>query len=132
MVLFNVEVRWTAVLVLLPIVGLLALGTIAGVFLVPIGMLYQDVQQALTMCTSALMFFTPVLYPAPSGGMLGKIFGYNPISPFLIICREMIFTGRLTEIREALIVFALSLLLILVVWVLYRLAMPILIERMEA
>jgi lipopolysaccharide transport system permease protein len=132
MVLFNVQVRWTVVLFFFPVVGLLALGTVAGVFLVPIGMLYQDVQQALTICTSALMFFTPVLYPAPPDGMLGKIFLYNPISPFLIVCREMIFTGELTKTYEALVVLAVSMVFILVVWMLYRLAMPILIERMEA
>jgi lipopolysaccharide transport system permease protein len=132
MALFKVQLRWTVVLFFLPVVGLLALGTVVGVFLVPIGMLYQDVQQALTICTSALMFFTPVLYPTPSGGMLGKIFGYNPISPFLIVCREMLFSGELTKLYEALVVLAVIMVLILVVWILYRLAMPILIERMEA
>ena len=132
MVLFNVQVRCTAILFFLPVIGLLALGTVAGVFLVPIGILYQDVQQALTICTSALMFFTPVLYPAPPGGVLGKIFDYNPISPFLVVSREMLFSGELPHIYKSLGVLAVSIVSILVVWILYRLAMPILIERMEA
>jgi lipopolysaccharide transport system permease protein len=78
------------------------------------------------------MFFTPVLYPAPPGGVLGKIFDYNPISPFLVVSREMLFSGELTHIYKALGVLAVSIVFILFVWILYRLAMPILIERMEA
>lgn len=132
MVLFSVQVEWTAILLFLPIIGLLAMGTVIGIFLVPVGMLYQDIQQALTICISALMFFTPVLYPAPSSGALAKVIECNPISPFLIVCREMIFGGQLSRIYEAILVLMVTVVFVLGVWVLYRLAMPVLVERMEA
>jgi len=132
MVAFNIQVGWTVILLFLPIIGLLVVGTVIGMFLVPVGVLYQDIQQALTYLTSALMFFTPVLYPAPSEGVLGKIIGYNPIAPFVIISREILFSLQLTQLRGTLVVIAVSMVLILVVWILYRLAMPVLIERMEA
>jgi lipopolysaccharide transport system permease protein len=130
--LFHIQVQWTLAFMLLPITGLLAIGTLFGVLLVPLGMLYQDIQQGLTVCTSALMFFTPVLYPAPSGGILGRIIEYNPISPFLVLCREILFWGRMDSVYLALVVFAATAMLVFAGWILYRLAMPILIERMEA
>jgi ABC-type polysaccharide/polyol phosphate export permease len=57
---------------------------------------------------------------------------YNPIAPFFEVSREMLFSGRLVSIYEALGIFGVSLILIVVAWTLYKLAMPILIERMEA
>ena len=132
LILFQVNVKWTSVFLLLPMTGLLTLGTLGGVLLVPVGMLYRDIEQGLTICTSALMFFTPVLYPAPSGGLLGKIMEYNPVAPFMLVGREMLFGGRLNTVQPAVVVFTLTITLVLVGWVLYRVAMPILIERMEA
>ena len=132
LILFQVNVKWTSMFLPLPMMGLLALGTLVGVLLVPVGMLYRDIEQGLTICTSALMFFTPVLYPAPSMGILGKIMGYNPVAPFMLIGREMLFGGRLDSFHPAVVVFTLTITFILVGWVLYRVAMPILIERMEA
>jgi len=112
--------------------GLVAVGTLAGILLVPVGVLYQDVRHALTICISALIFFTPVLYPPPQGGMLGKIMEYNPIAPFFTLCREMLFSGRLGSIYQVLAEFAVTLVLVLIGWVLYRVSLPILVERMEA
>ena len=132
LIIFQVNVNWNSMFLLLPIVGLLVLGTLGGVLLVPVGMLYRDIEQGLTICTSALMFFTPVLYPAPSGGILGKIMGYNPVTPFMLVSREMLFGGRLDALYPAAIVLTLAITLVLFAWILYRLAMPILIERMEA
>jgi len=132
MALFNVQLRWTVLLLVLPVIGLLALGTVLGILLVPLGILYQDVQQILTIFTSALMFFTPVLYPTPSSGLLGKIVQYNPIVPLLTASREMILSGELLGVCAASGVLAVTLVLILGAWILYRIAMPILIERMEA
>jgi lipopolysaccharide transport system permease protein len=132
LVIFQVNVKWTSLFLLLPMMGLLALGTLGGVLLVPVGMLYRDIEQGLTICTAALMFFTPVLYPAPSGGILGKIMEYNPVASFMLVTREMLFGGRLDTFYPAAIVFTLTMTFVLLGWMLYRLAMPILIERMEA
>jgi lipopolysaccharide transport system permease protein len=132
LVLFGTQVKWTLWLLLFPVMGLLTIGTLAGVFLVPIGMLYQDIQQGLTICTSALIFFTPVLYPVPSGGMLEKIIEYNPIAPLLMLCREMLFLGQLDSMHKTATIFAATLMLVFVGWIVYRIALPNLIERMEA
>ena len=132
LILFQVNIKWTSMFLLLPMMGLLVLGTLGGIVLVPVGMLYRDIEQGMTICTSALMFFTPVLYPAPSGGILGKAMGYNPVAPFMLVGREMLFGGRLDTLYPAVVVFILTISLVLVGWILYRLAMPILIERMEA
>lgn len=132
LIFFDVQLRWTIIMLFVPVIGLVIAGTVVGVFLVPIGMLYQDIQQLLTICTSALIFFTPVLYPIPVGGALGKIIAYNPISPFIILCREMFYSADLTSIYGSLAVLTGSIVLLFFVWILYRLAMPVLIERMEA
>lgn len=132
LVLFQAQLKWTVLFLPLPVMGLLTIGTVVGIFIVPMGMLYQDIQQALTICTSSLMFFTPVLYPGRANGIVGNIIKYNPITPFFTVCREMLFFGQLDSIFGALIIFGVALILILVGWTLYKLAMPILIERMES
>lgn len=132
LIVLQAAVKWTAVFLLLPIVGLLGIGILLGLFLVPIGMLYQDIQQGLVICTACLMFFTPVLFSPPKAGFLGGIVAINPLSPFLIVCREMLFSGDLTHLNATAAILGVTLVLMLVAWILYRITLPILIERMEA
>ena len=61
-------VKWTAPLAVFPAVALLAFGTVVGILLLPLGMLYQDIQQGITVVVAPLMFLTRVLYPASQAG----------------------------------------------------------------
>jgi lipopolysaccharide transport system permease protein len=56
----------------------------------------------------------------------------NPISPFIIITRDLLFNETITDLRKSIIVFTVSLVIFFIGWVFYRLSFPFLIERMDA
>jgi lipopolysaccharide transport system permease protein len=75
------------------------------------------------------MFATPVLYPAPDAYPASLTMRYNPVSPVLDTARAWLLTGEPTHLSGAGAVTAVTLLVLLGSWVLYRLTLPILIER---
>jgi len=130
--IFGVPLKWTALLVPLPLLGLLLMGTMLGILLMPIGLLFKDIQSALLIATSGLVFITPVGYSGPVQGILGKLVAYNPVTPALTAARDMLFTGYPAQIPTLVLIFGITLLLLFVGWVIYRLAIPIIIERIGA
>lgn len=125
-------VKWTAPAVLLPAFSLLLAGTCLGLLLAPAGMLYQDIQQGLNVVVGPMLFLTPVLYSMATAGVLAKYVRYNPLTPMFEVMREFLFGGVGPYLVEFAIVSALSLLLVFVGWFVYRLSLPMLIERIEA
>ena len=131
-VFYKVQVHWTIALLPIPLCGLLFLGTMLGVLLIPVGLLYKDIQSALLVATSGLVFLTPVAYPPSAGGMLGKIMSINPITPLLMAAKDLVTRGIPANLTPFLIVMAFTFLFLLVGWVVYRLSLPIIIERIGA
>lgn len=132
LLIFQVSINWTLTVLFVPIFGLLCFGILCGILITPLGMLYHDVQRGLLFVTSILMFFTPVLYPPPASGILGKIVQFNPLSPLLHSCRNLIFQGSFEYLGTVLIEMVFTLVFLLLGWIAYRVSLPILIERMEA
>ena len=124
-------VKSTASGLLFPAFGLLAVGTVAGM-LAPIGLLYKDIEQVLTVIVMPLMFLTPVVYPAPPAGVVGTITRLNPLTPMFRCLREFLFGGVGPYVAELGVVCAVTLVLASGGWLVYRLSLPILIERLEA
>ena len=127
---FRVNLPSTAWLAPLGIFSLLALGLMIGLLLAPIGLLYQDVQRSITIIVSMWLLLTPVVYPPPTQWPASMLVTFNPVSPLLVTTREMLTTGTLTQLNGFLIISGITFLLIVFGWLLYRLAMPRLIERM--
>jgi homopolymeric O-antigen transport system permease protein len=125
-------VKATAPLIVLPALGLLILGTVIGILIAPIGMLYKDIEQGLLMIVLPLLFLTPVVYPVQSGGAIGRIMHLNPLTPMFEVTREFLFGGSSGYVTEFFAVCGVSVVLALVGWVVYRVSLPILIERLEA
>jgi lipopolysaccharide transport system permease protein len=125
-------VKWTAPAVLLPGFALLIVGTCIGLLLAPSGMLYQDIAQGLNVILAPLMFLTPVLYSVANAGVLGKYVRYNPLTPIFEVMREFLFGGVGPYLVPFSIITVVSLVLVFVAWLLYRLSLPMLIERIEA
>ena len=127
---FRLAPPLTAVMFPLGVLALIALGFMIGVLLTPLGLLYKDVSEGLTMATTFWMFVTPVLYPAPKAGVAQLLSSWNPVSPLVIITRDWLTTGVTSQLLPFLCVFGVSIFLLLAGWVIYRLAMPHLIARM--
>jgi lipopolysaccharide transport system permease protein len=131
MAVYRVPVHWTAVLIVVPIAAILAIGTVVGVLIAPVGVLYRDVEQMLLLIVMPLMFLTPVVYPPP-GGAIGRIMHLNPLTPIFEVTRALLFGGVGPYVVEFTVVFLMTLFIAILGWVVFRLALPVLIERLEA
>lgn len=131
-VFFHLPLTWGLLIAPFAALMLILLGSVIGLFLTPIGMLYTDVASALTIVTSIWMFITPVAYPQPNHGLLSQLMTYNPVSPLLVGVRELAIQGTLSNVMPFAVISGLSLVGLLVMWIIYRVSIPILVERMAA
>jgi lipopolysaccharide transport system permease protein len=123
---------WNLLFFPLGVVSLVLVGTAVGLLITPVGMLYTDVGRALPLLMQFLMYITPVVFPMPKTGWSNTLFSLNPLTPVILTSRDWL-TGFSPEYFGYFLVVNFSaVILLLVVWVVYRLAMPILIERMSA
>ncbi len=129
---FQVPVKWTVVFLPLPILSLLLFGTMIGILIVPVGLLYKDIQSALLIATSGLVFVTPVAYPPTMEGLLGKIMRLNPVTPLLSGAKDLVFAGIPENTTSFFLVFSITLVFLFLGWIIYRLALPIIVERIGA
>ena len=123
---------WYAPLIPLGVISLILVGTALGVLITPVGLLYGDVGRGIPLIAQFLMYLTPVVFPMPKEGWAYTLISLNPLTPIIVTARDWV-TGQPAELLNSFIIvnlFAVGLLL--VVWGVYRLAMPILIERMSA
>jgi lipopolysaccharide transport system permease protein len=129
LVIFNVVPAGTVILAPLGVMALILLGMSLGMILMPVGMLYTDIQRVIIAITPFWMLLTPVIYPEPRAGLSTLLNRLNPVSPLLGATRDWIFHGDSDFVIPFLWISGASALLLLVGMILFRLAMPIIIER---
>ena len=130
--IFRVPVTWGLLLFPFAVLMLLLLGIALGLLLTPLGALYTDVSSAIATVTMPWFFITPVVYPPPQQFPLSLLCTLNPVSPILVGARDLATKGTMDDPVMFGVVSALVLFLLVLGWVLYRVSMPILIERMSA
>ena len=124
---------WTALL--FPIGALIAIlfGFAFGVFLIPFKMLYGDFKRMLSIVTQVLMYATPIVYPMPESGIARTFNIYNPIYYITAIPRQWFAGGKeIIQLWPLFAIIAVSLLVLFLGWILYRVTMPIIVERVGA
>jgi lipopolysaccharide transport system permease protein len=129
---FQMPISWTVILAPVALIHLVILGTFLGLFFSPIGVLYQDISRGLTMVTGVWLFITPVVFPVPKEGFFATLVNLNPVTPLLVTIRELATTGIVSNSFGFWLVSGIAFVGLLLSWVIYRLTMPILIERMSA
>ncbi len=129
---FRVPVGWTLILAPVAIIHLVLLGTFMGIFLAPLGILYQDVSKGLTLMTGFWLFLTPVVYPVPTQGTFGLLVKLNPVTPLLVTARELATTGVVSQAIGFWTVSAITLVGLFITWLGFRLAMPFVVERVSS
>lgn len=130
--IFRIEITLGLLLLPLALFMLILFGMTLGLFLIPLGTLYTDITSALTLIIQLWFFVTPVVYPPPQSFPLSLISTLNPVSPLLTGARDLATKGVLTNFEPFLIVSVLTIILLFIAWVIYRTALPIIIERMSA
>ncbi len=132
MVIFRSPVAWGALLSPAAMLALILLGLALGLLITPVATLYKDVSLALPHVIMLWFLITPAVYPAPDSGLFGLIMKLNPVAPLLTAARDLATLGALPDPWPCLWVTAGALVLLVLSWTSYRIAMPILIERMNA
>ena len=130
---FQISVSWSAILAPVALIHLVMLGTFFGLLLAPFGALYQDFSKGLTLATGFWLFLTPVIYPVPSGsGIFGAIVKLNPVTPLLVTTRELATKGVVSDPQGFWVASLIAIVGLLLAWMVYRLAMPFVVERMSS
>lgn len=129
---FGILPGWHLLLAPLGVASLILVGTVAGLLITPVGVLYSDVGKGMPLLMQFLMYLTPVVYPMPRDGGFAALLLLNPLTAIIETARSWL-TGAATDWLGYFIgVNILAAMLLAVLWAVYRLAMPILIERMSA
>ena len=131
-IIYKLPLSWGIPLSLLAILDLVLLGITIGLLITPIGILYTDIAQAIPVITGLWFFITPVVYPPPTSFPFSLLAILNPVSPILVGARDLATQNLLPNPMAFFIVTGLMLFTLCVVWIVYRLAVPILVERMSA
>jgi lipopolysaccharide transport system permease protein len=120
---------WRIVFIPLIVMSIIFFGMIIGLCLTPIAMLYGDVSRAIPMTLQLLMFLSPVVYQIPSEGILHKAMNLNPVTPMIMTVRNYMSGSDFYLPLNFTVVMVISLALCLAAWVIYRISMPIILER---
>lgn len=111
---------------------LILLGMAIGLFLTPIGLLYSDAGSALAVVIQFWFFVTPIVYPPPESFPYSLVATFNPVSPLLVGARDFMTKGFVVDAFPFLFTSCCSVIGLFVAWIIYRVTMPIVIERMSS
>ncbi|MBI2970714.1 MAG: ABC transporter permease [Gammaproteobacteria bacterium] len=109
---------------------LISTGLAIGLLLVPVASLYQDAEQALSVILPMWMLFTPVIYPPPVSFPASLTVQINPVAAVLDTTRAWVLAQPPQYLPGFLWTAVAAVLLLACGWLLFRLALPIIIERM--
>lgn len=131
-IFFKMPITWNALLAPVALIHLVVFGTFIGVLLAPAAVLYQDFTKGISLVTNFWLLLTPVVYAPPSDGVFGAVVRLNPVTPLLVTTRELATTGVISDPQGFWIASLIGFLGLLLAWILYRLAIPYVVERMSS
>ena len=129
---FGVGFHWSLLLLPLVLVMAVVFGTSLGLLITPIGLLYSDVSRLISMGLSLLMYVTPVVYGIPKTGIMKTIMTYNPFTPFILTIRDVTVGGSPEFLNYFIGLTGLGIVLFFIGLVIYRVSIPVIVERLSA
>ena len=129
---FGVGFHWSLLLLPLVLVMAVVFGTSLGLLITPIGLLYSDVSRLISMGLSLLMYVTPVVYGIPKTGIMKTIMTYNPFTPFILTSRDVAVGGSPEFLNYFIGLTGLGIVLFFIGLVIYRVSIPVIVERLSA
>jgi lipopolysaccharide transport system permease protein len=123
---------WLILLFPFTILVLITAGLAIGLFLTPIGMLYNDIGRIISLGMQFVMYISPVVFPIPTSGWVKIPFTYNPVTPLMMMARHCL-TGYGDNYLSGFFLVTISMLVVLFFsWIVYRVTMPVIIEKMSS
>ena len=127
---FGLKPQTSIILVPVAVVSIMMLGSLIGIVLIPVGLLYQDIILSIGIILMLLMFVTPVGFEAPDSGIIASINQFNPVTPLLECARDWVLSGWYSNFAGLIQVASVTFVALIFGWVLYRISFPVAIERM--
>jgi len=131
-ILLGVTPDWHLLIAPLALLVTVLTGSAVGLLISPIGMLYNDVGRVIPLLAQFFMYITPVVFAVPSSGLMAQVFRWNPATPLVLTSRAWLTGTETPAFVPFLVVAGLAFILLFIGGLLYRLALPILIERLSA
>jgi len=125
----GVGLCWTVVFVPLLLIPLLLLTIGLGFVFSLLHAVVRDTATALTMALSLAFFLVPVIYPPPRFWPKVLVNDLNPVSALLTGCYELTVKGALERPLSVVMATVFALLVFFVGWRIFRLAQPLIAER---
>ncbi|MCB4799685.1 ABC transporter permease [Neotamlana laminarinivorans] len=132
MLIYKISFSFTLLLFPLGLLSLILLGVSVGLIVTPFSMLYNDVGKIINLGLSFFMYVTPVVYALPDTGLMKTIMELNPLTYVIGITRDILFGGTFTYLMPYLGVVLISLPILVLGLVWYRLSIPVIVERLSA
>lgn len=129
---FGIDLSWTLLYLPIGILTLILTGTTIGLLVTPVGVLYTDIHKLLPLVFQFLMYVSPVVFAMPTSGIAAIVFKLNPLSYLITTTRSWITGTEVMFFQEFMIVNAIFFALFIISTLIYKLAMPILVERMSS
>jgi len=120
---------WTLILTPLALLSLVLLGLAVGLWLAPVGLLYDDVNRAVDLLLGFGFLVTPVVYPVPKVWPASLITDFNPLVPLLLTGRRWLQGFELPPAPGFVAVTLVSLAALIAGWIFYRVARPHIVSR---
>lgn len=111
---------------LLPII-VLAMGI--GMFFAVIGAVFKDIPNFINMFLSVAMFFIPIVYQMPEGGIIYQLNIYNPLYYLIDVPRSLFFEGQIIYLKGFILSALLSIIIFLAGWRFYHVAIARIVEK---
>ncbi|TNJ45779.1 ABC transporter permease [Tamlana fucoidanivorans] len=129
MLVYHMSLSWYILFFPLALLAAIFIGTMIGLFITPVSMLYGDVNKFISLGLSFVMYITPVVYAIPDSGIMKTLMLYNPLTPIIEVTRNVLTGGSLEFVNYYMMLLLGSIPLMCVALVWYRLSIPIIVER---
>lgn len=131
-IILGIRPDWQILFFPISLLAIVLTGTAIGLAITPIGVLYSDVGKGLPLLMQVFMYITPVVFPIPTNGWALTLFQLNPLTVLIVTARSLLTGSSIEQWGLFLIINVIVTIVLCFAWVIYRAAMPILIERMSA
>ena len=103
-----------------------------GLFVTPLGLLYKDIGKIITFGLQFLMYVTPVVYAIPKTGIMHSLMTWNPITPLVLTARDLVVGISPEHVSYFIGVMLICIPLLFLGLIIYRISIPIIVERLSA
>lgn len=129
---FGVGFHYSLLLLPFAVLAAVLFGSTLGLFLTPLGLLYKDISKIISFGMQFLMYVTPVVYAIPKTGIMKTLMTYNPITPIILTTRDLVVGFQPEFLNYLAVVLVLCIPLLCLGLIIYRIAIPIIVERLSA